>query len=136
MKTLSLALFPALAACGMTSAEQTARSERAETRLTRALAGKVAGAPQRCVSRQRAHDLEIVDSNTVLFKNGRSLVYRNDPEGGCGGLDPSRTIVTNSVGSGDLCRGDTVRVVDRTSGAVVGSCAFADFVPYRSTGAR
>lgn len=136
MKTLPLALLPALAACGMVSTAQAPRSERAETRLTRALAGKVAGPPQRCLSRQRADDLEIVDSRTILFKNGRSLLYRNDPEGGCGGLDPSRTIVTSSFGSSGLCRGDIVRVVDRTSGGVVGSCAFADFVPYRSAAVR
>lgn len=130
MKMLPLVVLSMLAACAMSSTAQAPRSERAETRLARALEGKVAGAPQRCVPRYRTNDLEIVDRNTILFKNGRDLVYRNDPEGGCGGLDPTRTIVTSSIGS-DQCRGDIIRVVDRTSGNLVGSCAFADFIPYR-----
>ena len=133
MKMLPLLLLPALAACGISAAERP-RSERAQTRLTRALDGKIAGEPRQCISRFRRNELEIVDRNTLLSKNGRNLVYRNDPEGGCGGLDPSRTIVTTSI-NGDLCRGDIVRVVDQTSGFLVGSCAFSDFVPYQPAGA-
>lgn len=134
MKALALMLVPALASCGIASAGQSPRSERAETRLTRALGGKVAGTARKCIARFRSNDLEIVDRNTILFKNGRNLVYRNDPEGGCAGLDPSRTIVTSSVGS-DLCRGDTIRVVDRLSRSTVGVCAFSDFIPYVGNGA-
>ena len=134
MKALALMLLPALASCGIVSAGQSPRSERAETRLTRALSGKIAEAPQRCISRFRRNDLEIVDRNTILFKNGRNLVYRNDPEGGCAGLDPSRTIVTTSI-SDDLCQGDIIRVVDQVSQSTVGVCAFSDFIPYVGNGA-
>lgn len=135
MKTLAPMLLCVLAACGMASTAQGPRGERADTRLTQALAGKSAAPAQRCLARIRTNDLEIVDRGTILFKNGRGLVYRNDPEGGCPGLDPTRTIVTTSLG-GDLCRNDTVRVVDRTSGSVVGACALSDFVPYAAPGVR
>lgn len=130
---LALLALPALAACGMAASGPEPRSARAETRLARALDGKVAGEPLKCIPRHGRNDLEIVDDNTLLFKNGRNLVYRNDPEGGCSGLDPTRTIVTTSL-TGDLCRGDTIRVVDRGSRSVISACAFSDFVPYRRPG--
>lgn len=133
MKACPLLLVPALAACGMAGVEQP-RGERAQTRLTAALEGKVAGEPLRCIPRYSRDDLEIIDRNTILFKNGRNLVYRNDPEGGCGSLAPTRTIVTTSIGGGDLCRGDIVQVLEPSSGALVGSCAFSDFIPYRAPG--
>lgn len=131
MKHPALLLLTALAACGPMTAGQAPRSERAQTRLTLALGDKVAGEPQRCLPRHQRNDLEIVDRNTLLFKSGRNLVYRNDPEGGCGGLDATGTIVTTSP-TGDTCRGDIIRVVDQTTGAFVGACAFSDFIPYRS----
>lgn len=128
MKTLALVFVPFVAACGLSGAEPP-RTERAQTRLTRALDGLVAGPPQRCIPSFRGVDQEIVDRGTILFKNGRDLVFRNDPEGGCQGLDSSRTLLVSSFGS-DYCRGDLVRVLDRTTGAAVGSCSFSDFIPY------
>lgn len=132
MKILIFGLLPLLASCGVNAGEQSVRSERAQTRLTKALEGKVAGAPQRCLPRFSRNDQRIIDRNTILYANGRT-VYRNDPIGGCGGLDPGRTIVTTSIGgSGELCQGDIIRVVDQVSGGIVGSCAFSDFIPYRT----
>lgn len=132
MKTVCLLPLLPLAACtGL--GEEPVRTQRAETRLTEALAGKVAGQPQRCLPRYRRNEQQIVDRNTILYRNGRDLVYRNDPAGGCGGLDPTRTVVVTTL-NGDYCRGDIIRVVDQTSGAPVGSCAFSDFVPYYTPG--
>lgn len=132
MRLLALLALGSLTACGAIG-EAPPRTERAQSRLSQALAGKVAGAPQRCISRHRINDLEIVDRGTILYKNGRDLLYRNDPEGGCGGLDATRTLVVDAR-SGDLCRGDLVRAVDRYSGATVGVCAFSDFIPYVTPG--
>lgn len=129
MKFLPLLFVPLIASCGLAAGTEAPRSERAQTRLTRALEGKVAGPPQRCISPFARNEQEIVDQRTILFKNGRNLVYRNDPEGGCQGLDQSRAIIVTSI-SGDYCRGDIIRVLDQTSGNLVGSCAFSDFIPY------
>lgn len=134
MKTLALLLLPPIAACSGLGA-QPPRTERAQTRLTRALEGLVAGPPQRCISPFRRNDQDIIDRGTILFKNGRDLVYRNDPEGGCQGLDRSRTILVTSI-NGDYCRGDIIRVLDQTTGSTVGSCAFSDFIPYTRPNSR
>lgn len=133
MKALPLLLLLPLASCGFASGEERPRTERAQTRLTRALEGKVAGEPQRCLPPYGRNELEVIDRNTLLYKSGRNLVYRNDPEGGCGGLDQTRTIVTTSH-NGQTCRGDIIRIVDQVSGSFVGSCAFSDFIPYRLPG--
>lgn len=119
-----------LASCGTVGTEQAPRSDRAETRLGRALAGLAAGEFRRCIPTSDSRDIQIVDRNTILFPNGSALVYRNDPLGGCPGLGAGRLIVSTQPGS-QLCRGDTIRVVDQLSGNVVGACAYADFVPYR-----
>lgn len=134
VKILALLLVPLLATCG-TLGDAPPRSERAQTRLSDALAGKVAGPPQRCLPRYGRADQQIVDRGTILYRQGRNLLYRNDPVGGCNGLDPTRTLLTISH-NGDLCRGDIIRVLDQSSGAVVGSCAFGDFIPYAVPGSR
>lgn len=134
MRTLALLLLPALSACSQLGAEPP-RTERAQTRLTQALDGLVAGPPQRCIPATRRHDQEIIDRGTILYKNGRDLVFRNDPEGGCMGLDSSRAIAVTSL-NGDYCRGDIIRVLDQTSGNSVGSCAFSDFIPYTRPNSR
>lgn len=124
---LGMFLLPLLGAC---AADGGVRNPAAETRLTQALAGKVAGAPQRCLARALSDGVRVVDANTILYPAGRDVIYRNNPEGGCPGLDPSRTIAVEQASS-EMCRGDVVRVVDRTGGGVVSSCTLSDFVPYR-----
>lgn len=127
-----LALLP-FALLGCTAVDTPERTARTQERLDRALAGLVAGAPQRCISRLRTYDLDIVDDRTALFRSGRNLVYRADFPNGCGSLDPTRTLSYTTVSS-EICRGDIVRPLDRVTGNVVGSCAFSDFVPYTRPG--
>lgn len=134
MKSLSILLVPLLATCG-TLGEAPPRSERARTQLTEALAGKVARAPQRCLPSYRRNEQQIVDRGTILYRQGRDLLYRNDPVGGCNGLDASRTLLTESF-NGELCRGDIIRVLEPSSGTLVGTCAFGDFIPYVVPGSR
>ena len=101
--------------------------------IDHALAGRVAGPPQACLSILSANDMRVVDENTILYFNG-SRIYRNDPPGGCPGIGrPGNAMVTRPFGS-QLCRGDIVQVVDTSSGIFAGSCAMGDFVPYTKPG--
>ncbi len=135
MRLLAPLLLATFGSCAASGLEQAPRNPAAQARLVRALDGLVAGEPRRCLARTDTRDTQIIDRNTILFRNGANLVYRNDPLGGCPGLGAGRTIVSTSVGS-DLCRGDTIRVVDQLSGSVVGACAYADFTPYRPAPGR
>ena len=131
MRCSALLLVPACAACASSTVSEP-RTAKAETQLARALAGKAAGAPVSCLPSHRTNDMTIIDDNTILFREGRNLVYRNDPRGGCSPMGRGGyTLVTRSS-TGHMCRGDIVRVVDLTSKITAGSCSLGDFVPYRT----
>lgn len=97
--------------------------------LDKQLAGLVPGKPQACIDPVRYRETTRV-GDTILYKNGRNDIMRNDTGGGCFGLRRGDAIVTRTFGS-QLCRGDIVQTVDMVSRVQSGSCAFNDFVPYR-----
>lgn len=132
MRPAALLIIAAASSACAASAVGEPRTAMAETALTRALAGKVAGPPVKCLPPLRANDMTIIDDNTILFRQGRNLVYRNDPPGGCSPLSRGRfALVTRTIGSG-LCRGDIAQVVDLTTGMSAGACSLGEFVPYRT----
>jgi len=136
MRPAAMLLVAASASACAASAMTEPRTAKAEQALQRELVGKVAGAPVSCLPGFRAGDMTIVDDNTILFRDGRNKVYRNDPPGGCSPMGGSGyALVTRSISS-QMCRGDIVHVTDLSSGTVAGSCALGDFVPYQRIAAR
>ena len=132
MRILMLGLaLGSLAACE-TTMEPPERTARQQSDFDRLLAGKAAGAPEKCLPTYRSNDMTVVDDNTILFRDGRT-VYVNTPLGACNGLSRSgRALITRNIGP-QLCRGDIATVADNTTGVTVGSCSLGDFVPYRAT---
>ena len=130
MRTFMLAAgLIGLCACA-TASEPTQRSESAQRQYDRLLAGKVAGKAEKCLPTYRSNDMTIIDDDTILFRDGRT-VYVNHPLGGCNNLNQSgRALVTRNFGP-QLCRGDLATVIDNTSGISVGACSLGDFIPYR-----
>lgn len=131
---LVAALFVAAAASACaSSAVNEPRTAKAELKLQKALQGKVAGAPVKCLRSTRTGDMTIVDDNSILFRDGRNRVYRNDPLGGCSPMGRGGyALVTHPV-TGEMCRGDIVQVVDLSSRMLAGSCSLGDFIPYQAT---
>lgn len=112
-------------------AEKDSYSAKSAEKLGKALAGRTAGAPVSCIGNMRGSDMQVIDDNTILSKEG-GTVYVQKPRGGCHGLGSSNyTLVTRIAGSNRLCRGQIGEIVDRVSGFTYGSCVFDDFVPYR-----
>lgn len=109
------------------------REARSQARLAQALAGKVAGSPVSCLPHFRSNDMEVIDSDTILFRDGRTT-YVQHTNGGCypTGSSAGYTLVTKTIGGGGLCRGDIATVIDNGSRFFAGSCSFNDFVPYRT----
>ena len=129
-----LAAFPALmlVAC---NAQPMApdRDPRGEARLAQLLAGKVAGKPVDCLEPYRMNDMEVIDRDTIAYRDGRTVYIQNTdgycyPSGRAGGY----TLVTTRVGTNQTCRGDISKVVDSSSGSFAGSCSYNDFIPYRA----
>jgi hypothetical protein len=136
MRVAAILLITAAASACAGSAVSEPRTPRAEIELQKELVGKVAGAPVKCLPSYRSNDMTIIDDNTILFRDGRNRVYRNDPLGGCSPMgNGGYTLVTRSL-SGQMCRGDIVQVVDLRSRMTAGSCSLSDFVPYQVPGTR
>lgn len=126
---LALALLSTVASAPAEA--QPSLSPREAKILNKALAGKTPGAPVRCVSRTLLDNMQSVGNGIILYRVGPKLTYRNDLGGQCNGLRSDGIPVLQSFGS-EYCRGDIVRIADRQTGVLRGSCALGPFVPYRT----
>ena len=133
MRAFALAPLALLAACGPIVPD--VRTAKAQTELTRELAGKVAGKAVNCLPQYRSSDMTVIDNNTILFRDGKTI-YRNDPPGGCSPLGSGSYALLTHNSLGSLCSGDIARVFDTSAGITVGSCSLSEFIPYRSANAR
>ena len=108
------------------------RDPRGEARLAQALAGKVAGQPITCLPNYRTHQMEVIDRDTIVYRDGRTS-YVQHTNGHCypNGRGGGYYLVTRQFGS-SLCRGDIAQVVDSASRTFAGSCSFNEFIPYRT----
>jgi hypothetical protein len=97
------------------------------------LAGKVAGNPVDCISLTEARSSRNIGDRTILYRVNNKLIYRNDPPGGCPGLAPGSTVISQTPTT-RLCRGDILTVRDMVAGFNSGSCTLGAFVPYRTPG--
>ena len=122
-------LAVALGTC--TPVQPVARTPQAEARLQQALSGRVAGPPISCLPDYRSDNMVVIDDDTILFRDGRTI-YRNDFQGGsCSRLGSGNyALLTRRIGGIGLCRGDIAEVKDLQNGFTVGSCVMGDFVPY------
>lgn len=98
--------------------------------LAKALAGRTAGPATRCVPDFRSSEMKIVDDNTIIFGQGKT-VYLQRPVGGCPGLGMGgNSLVARQFATNRMCQGDINEVVDVRNGITVGSCVFEPFIPY------
>jgi len=106
------------------------RSPKAAQQLASALAGRTAGEPVSCIPTYRANEMQVIDDETILFRDGATL-YLQKTKGSCPGLaSGANTLVTRSHGINQLCNGDIQRLVNLPSGVGGGTCVFGPFVPY------
>ena len=75
-----------------------AANPRGEAELERALAGRVAGEPVRCISLHNSSSSTIIDDTAILYRVG-STIYVNRPRAGAESLDRSDTMVNRLWGS-------------------------------------
>jgi len=97
--------------------------------LSKALAGRTAGKPISCVHLREVRSTRIIDGTAIIYELRSRRWLVNMPAGGCSSLRSDRVLVTRTP-SGDLCRGDIVRVIDTPGPMEFGSCGLGDFVPY------
>lgn len=134
MKAIILAaLLAPLMACSLdqSAGAQPELGIREAKQLAKALEGKVPGTPVACIPTYNGSNLQVLGDNTLIYKAGRNLVYRNTLQGRCNGLAQGDALVLNLMTS-QYCRGDIAKAVNLQSGTLSGVCALGDFVPYRT----
>ena len=136
MRFLPLLLIaPAIASCSTAPPVQSAdQMARTEARLAELTAGRVAGAPVACLSRNQSDDMTVIPGGAVALRDNARRLYINHMQGSCPNLRDTNALVTKPVGTTQLCRGDIAQLIDTTSRVFVGSCVFGDFVPYTRAG--
>jgi hypothetical protein len=122
---LALAALAAAALPAAASAER--RSPEAQ--LARALEGRVAGEPTRCIGNLRFTSSRIIDGTAIVYESGGTL-WVNRPRGGAQSLDQWDVLVTRQFAN-ELCSGDVVRLHDSSTFMQTGSVFLGEFVPYR-----
>lgn len=133
-KTVPILGAAVLALLGSSCAPNPEAVRRAELKtqreLAEALAGRTAGEPLRCIPNYRTSQLQIVDDQTLLYRDGKTI-YLQRPLSPCNGIaNGSRTLVTKVYGVNQFCHGDINETIDLHTGIRGGACVFGDFVPY------
>ena len=136
MHILKLAAFALpltlVAACGDVDSTPAPLTDKQSALLTKELNGKVASAPVNCISDYNASNIIRVSDNILLYRVSSRLVYRNNLRSTCSGLARDNDIIVSEQFGGQKCRGDIIRLVDRTSGISGGFCSLGQFTPYRA----
>jgi hypothetical protein len=122
-----LLALAALAAAAMPAAA--APRPDPDTQLQRLLAGRVPGRPVSCISLQPSTTSRVIDGRALIYRVGGTL-YVNVPRSGADALDSDDILVTRTFGT-QLCRVDTVNLIDRASRIPHGFVVLGDWVPYR-----
>lgn len=131
--TVAIICAAALAACGPRTLQQTGTGSLGANRLADALAGRAAGTPRTCLPAGPMWTSESLRDGTIAFRRGNQF-YLSTFQGGCSQLGrPGYALVTTVRGPG-MCSGDIARIMDTSTGMVVGHCVLGPFVPYRPMG--
>ena len=63
------------------------------------LEGRIAGAPVRCIDLQQLNGPEIVDSQTILYRQSGKRIWKTGPVGECPSLRPLDTLIVDAQGA-------------------------------------
>lgn len=118
----------ALMAAAMPAHAADPPSQRGEAALAKLIAGRVPGKPLSCLTQRDLRSSQTLDGTAIVYESFGTL-YVNRPNG-ASSLDSDDILVTRTVGS-QLCRSDTVTLIDRGSRFQRGFVILNDFVPYR-----
>ena len=134
MRPITLAAFtllPILASCAPMDSTPQPLTDKQSALLAKALNGKVAGEPVNCISDFNATNLIRVSDDILLYRVSGRLVYQNRLRSSCPGLARDSDIIVSEQFGSQKCRGDLLKLVDRTSGIQGPVCSLGEFVPYR-----
>jgi len=123
----------AAAAIGVVASPVLARQPKltGEAKLAKMLEGREAGKPTNCLPLGPTQESTIIDKTAIVYRFGSTL-YVNRPSN-AESLDSDDILLTRQTSS-QLCRLDSVQLIDRSSRFYSGFVALQDFVPYKKVG--
>jgi hypothetical protein len=130
ISVLALASVSACAPMGTASGPSPMTEKQAQV-LAKELGGKVAGKPQNCLPHNNADNVIRISDDMLLYRQSSRVVYQNKLRYPCHGLARDSDIMVTETFGGSLCKGDLLKLVDRTSGIQGPVCSLGEFVPYR-----
>lgn len=129
-RALTLAALLLVAGCAAQDRTASQIAARGEREFADAVAGRSAGAPQRCIDPRTASGPQLIAPDRLVYRDaGTVWVTRAE---GCPFIDRDAIVIAELFG-GQLCRNDRFRTVQRgTSAGIPGPyCRYSDFTPYR-----
>jgi hypothetical protein len=101
---------------------------KGEARLSRLLAGRVAGEPVRCIRSLPSQRMQTIDGTAYVYGSGNTIYVQRTrtPHR----INDNDALVTNRFNGSQLCRLDIMTTVDPVNGFFTGAVFFEDFVPY------
>lgn len=121
----------ALTACGEIDSTPKPLTDKQSALLSDAVEGKVAGEPVNCISDFNSTNIIRVSDDILLYRVSGNLVYKNNLRASCPGLARDSDIIVSEQFGSQKCRGDLLRMVDRSSGLQGPVCSLGEFIPYR-----
>lgn len=122
------ALFGIAAALAGCSASEPSATPTAMNAPIDEVAGRVAGAAERCVLIEPSVGFRVADRSTLTYRTGRTI-WVNHVQDGCGSFGKWDVLVTEPIGT-QHCQGDLVRSIDPVSKIPGPTCRLGEFVPF------
>lgn len=127
MRTFAIALVAAAALLTGPALEAKPKLSP-QQRLDKLLDGRIAGAPEHCISHFDSREMQVLDKTAIVYGWGNTI-WVNTPRN-AEDLDDDDILVTRTSSS-QLCDLDIVTTLDRSSQFFNGSISLGRFVPYR-----
>ena len=121
----ALILLPLLAGCSSLPVD-TSSADRA---LDAALAGRTAGAPQRCIDRTTAGGAQIVDDRTLIYNQSGRRLWLNTLPAACPSLRRDSLLIVQAFGA-QMCQNDQFQPRQPNDIIAGPICRFGTFTPY------
>ena len=99
-----------------------------EQQLAKAIEGRVAGKPVSCIDPRLNANSRVIDRTAIIYGSGRTI-YVQQPDN-ASSLRSDDILLTELVGTTQLCNIDMVRLIDRNGFWFRGFVNLNPFVPY------
>ena len=73
---------------------------------------------------------EPLDNGAMAFRRGSQIYVSTFEGGGCDRVGSLGYALVTRPRGGSMCSGDFAKVMDTSTGMIVGSCSLGSFVPY------